>query len=124
MRIRGNSVARQWAFALVALALALRVLIPSGWMPVSGGAGIAVTLCTADGPIKLRLPDKSSLHKAHDPCPFGALATAPLLPEQAPPLVLPYSLAAVPLHRPAAVRPHVGVPAPPPPSTGPPTHLA
>jgi len=112
------------ALALIALALALRVLVAPGFMPVMGAAGgISVTLCTGDGPVQIRLPGKAPApaQQAHDPCPYGALAVPPLAPDApvAVAAVMPPS-APAPLARPSADRPHLGAPAPPPPSTGPP----
>src|SRR3546814_11820997 len=81
------------------------------------------TTLLRSGPVEYRL----DLHKAqpepaaHDPCPYGALAAVPLLPELAvavAPLV--FEAATLLSGVPAKARPHVGAPAPPP-STGPPT---
>ncbi|WP_083579276.1 hypothetical protein [Tardibacter chloracetimidivorans] len=115
---------RKLGLALIALGLAFRILIAPGLMPQASPEGLTLTLCTAQGPVEYRL----DLHKAqpepaaHDPCPYGALAAMPLLPELAvavAPLV--FEAATLLSGVPAEARPHVGAPAPPPPSTGPPT---
>src|SRR3546814_5657845 len=116
---------RKLGLALIALGLAFRILIAPGLMPQASPEGLTLTLCTAQGPVEYRL----DLHKAqpepaaHDPCPYGALAAVPLLPELAvavAPLV--FEAATLLSGVPAKARPHVGAPAPPP-STGPPTRI-
>lgn len=113
----------EWKLALIALAIALRVLIAPGFMPVFAADGITVSLCTAQGAVEVELPGKAPAQKAHDPCPWGALAAPPLTPEAPLLVAIPFTVATVAASLPAALRPHIGAPAPPPPATGPPATL-
>lgn len=106
-----------WLFAC---ALALRLLIAPGMMPVVSAKGITIELCTAQGAVEVTLPGQP----VHDPdrgqCPFAALGIAPLLAAPAP-LAAPQPAATA--SQPPALRlarPHIGAPAPPPPARGPP----
>lgn len=115
---------RRFGLALIVLGLALRMFVAPGTMPVATPEGATLTLCTAQGPVQYKLDIHGSqpAAKAHDPCPYGALGALPLLPElviAVAPLVFPAALQLV--LSPADARPHIGVPAPPPPATGPPT---
>lgn len=123
MGITRDKAGTRLAVMLAALALALRILIAPGFMPVTAADGrIVLSLCTGHGPVEMAVPGKAPqpAHKTHDPCPYGALAAAPLTPET------PLLAAVAPLApviqalRPMAERPHLGAPAPPPPATGPP----
>lgn len=123
MGIARDRAGTRLAIALIALALTLRVLIAPGFMPVAtASGGIVLSICTGHGPAEITVPGKAPqpANNAHDPCPYGALAAAPMTPE-APLLAggaaLPPSIR---LAWPRVERPHLGVPAPPPPATGPP----
>lgn len=83
--LRGYSQAhRQLMLALVALALAARILVPAGWMPSESGGRSTITLCTgqgmveawidADGKIHKSAPEKGG--KASGTCMFAALGLA------------------------------------------------
>ncbi len=114
---------RRFGLALIALGVALRVLIAPGMMPVPTSAGVTLTLCTAQGPVayQLDIHGKQPASAAHDPCPYAAMGAIPLV---AAPVALAVVHVITPLalapFKPADVRPHIGAPAPPPPSTGPP----
>ena len=109
---------------LIGLALAVRVLVPSGWMP-DQARGFAITLCTgagaeaawvdADGNIHKKAPATAPDH----PCAFAGMAAPMLGGDAAVAIVAPASVELA-----APVRPLVaigqGLAAPPPPSTGPP----
>lgn len=112
---------------LAAFALAVRVLVPSGYMPAQG-KGFEMTLCTGDGMVTAWVDDQGNVHKGEKapdgkgdhPCAFsgvGALVEAkapagtaalPLATSENPPIGLGLA--------------HVGrgLAAPPPPPTGPP----
>lgn len=127
-----------WMLALLGGALLLRALIPTGWMPVQTADGFVIELCSGrmpsgDSPqaqaarelLDAALAGTTQGHddkpsSPHDqPCTFAGLA-------------LPWMTAAdltqpVPAPTPAEIRPITlvaavgrGLPAPPPPSTGPP----
>lgn len=73
---------RHLVLALFALALAVRMLVPAGWMPSAQGGRATISLCTgagmvegwvdADGKIHKSAPDKGSKNSA--PCVFALLA--------------------------------------------------
>ncbi len=114
---------------LVACALALRLIVAPGFMPMAGADGITISMCTGQGAVDVRLTGDAARHLSgkSDPaipgaksCAFAALAvaTTPDLPAAlaAPALLSPVAAAIIPL----TAAPHIGVPAPPPPSIGPP----
>ncbi|MFC3173089.1 hypothetical protein ACFOD9_02370 [Novosphingobium bradum] len=119
--------------ALVALLLAVllagRMVVPTGWMPVRTGEGFAIMLCSGSGAGQAWVDTAGKLHQGHkpegkseakDPCPYGAISAPAALPA-APQLA---ALAPVPSPAPAPALPGVavgrGLAAPPPPATGPP----
>ena len=126
---------RTIALALLACALALRLLIPAGWMPVADAQGFHLTLCS--GSARWRCPPDTTPcrrwrawhhhHQHHHdqgmpdhPCAFAGLGLAlaePVLPMLA--LALPVVQA---LPAPIALADAIGrgLAAPPPPPTGPP----
>jgi hypothetical protein len=120
------------ALAVIVCALALRMLVPQGWMPVSDAHGVRITLCTGSGPMDMArtmsMPGMAMHHgkTGHDqsqpdhPCAFAGLGLAlaePTLPALAlPPLARIEALAL----RPLTIAIGRGLAAPPPPSTGPP----
>ena len=127
---RSSLILRGAAILLVALALALRVLVPAGWMPATG-QGFALTLCTGTGPATAWVDGRGEVHRgspsapreADHPCAFAGIATPALLPALLPlalALPVPAAPAWVPVARVATIG-H-GLAAPPPPPTGPPLH--
>lgn len=72
------------SLTLAALALALQLLIPSGFMPVAQpGAGVRIVVCTGHGPVTalLELGKKAPQRKgaADAPCAFASHGAAPTL---------------------------------------------
>ena len=136
LRLRRLSAA--W---LIALALAVRLLVPAGYMPMAGRAGLEICAGqNADMRAMVAMPGMGSMHHAmamqgmghgkampgdhdHD-CGFGAAVGGAA---DLPILILPAILAPVALPaafiRPMIVRPGLGLAAPPPPKTGPPSIL-
>lgn len=133
----GDSLAsmsgRRVALFLVACALVLRLLVPSGWMPVANAGGVALNWCSgvnhavpadAEAMLASALGDKAApKHKPappDQPCAFAAAAqpadTLAALPIVAP----PSAQAAVPAVPALEIFPGHGLAAPPPLSTGPP----
>ncbi len=127
---------RTIALAVLACALALRLLIPAGWMPVADAQGLHLVLCSGSGPLELPVAPHAMAgmahhhgHGQHDhhhqgmpdhPCAFAGLGLAltdPVLPAIAPVQLVVETLLA-PL--PTAVSIGRGLAAPPPPPTGPP----
>jgi hypothetical protein len=119
---------RQRLFPLLAvLALAIRILVPAGYMPADG-KGLQITLCTGDGMVAAWVDGQGNLHKGEKapegkgdhPCAFagvGALAEAGS-PADAlePPALISHAQPA----RPDRAVPGRGLAAPPPRQTGPP----
>lgn len=114
-------LAALWA---VALALAVKMLVAPGMMPVVDAGGIRITLCTGAGPIETVIDLAGKQHRpqapmAQEACPFGMLGLGALAADEpafgAPalgPFAKPAALPPLPAHAPPA--------APPPPATGPP----
>lgn len=70
----------RWAALLFCLALSLRILMPTGFMPVATGKALTVELCTGTGPASLVLhvpaapgKDRDQGKPADQPCSFSAL---------------------------------------------------
>ena len=125
--LRRHLILHRWPAAwLVTLALAARLLVPAGYMPMAGKAGLEI--CAGQN---ADMPAMASMHGMdhgkhmpgdhdHD-CGFGAaIGGAADLPT----LILPAMLAPVALPnafiRQMLGRPGLGLAAPPPPKTGPP----
>lgn len=76
---------RLLAGALIALALAMRLVMPVGFMPVAGAGKLMVLVCTEFGPQRVAIdvpgaPAKSDdATRADQPCAFAGLGLA-LLP--------------------------------------------
>jgi hypothetical protein len=136
LRFADRSAAwRQTALVLALLALAVNVLVPSGFMPgrAARGAGVELVLCTGHGPVKVdgaavaggddrgKAPAGKS---SHEPlCAFaghGAGVTAPDLAAFEPVEFVAYQ-AVAPARRQGDVAPGRGLAAPPLPARGPPS---
>ena len=122
---------RAFAAWLVALALLMKVLVPTGFMLGTSAGSITIELCSGYGPMTMQTPmpgmahhqgDKSSHGKAEQPCAFSGLSAPSLA--AADPILLALALAfiiatafrvSIPglVRTPAFLRP---------PTTGPPTH--
>jgi len=116
---------------LLTLMLAMRLLVPAGWMPVASG-GYAITLCTGMGAVSAWVDKDGNIHKqkpassenADQPCAFSgftAALTAPELPAALAPFVASTGIAAAAAFGSIAIG--RGLAAPPPPPTGPPASL-
>lgn len=120
------------AVAVAMLALAVRVLVPAGYMP--GGAGQPpLVLCTGQGAqIVLAAggehhgapsDDHSGQGAAHHPCAFASAAHVFAAPDLAPAVLSAWSAQAPDLRAARIVSPGRGLAAPPPPATGPPLSI-
>jgi hypothetical protein len=129
--IRARSPFRNIAAALIVLALAVRVIIPSGFMP-STERGFALTICTGMDTQTVWMDKAGKLHKEdpskgksveHQPCAFAGTVMASDMP--AP--TLQVALAPVTLAAPVFAQREVavgrGLAAPPPPAIGPPSFI-
>jgi hypothetical protein len=114
-----------WLFLL---ALSVRLLVPAGYMPMAGKAGLEICAGqNADLASMASMPGMGAMpHHAGMPM-HGGFASAVGGSADLPDLILPAMLAPVAL--PVAfvaqvnVRPGLGLAAPPPPKTGPPSIL-
>jgi len=126
-----SSPLRNFAAVFVLMALAMRVIIPSGYMP-SSERGFALTIC-ADMDTQTVWMDKSGkLHKEdpskgksveHQPCAFAGAAITADFPAAAVRIdMAPVALAA-PVFAKREVSIGSGLAAPPPPAIGPPSYI-
>ncbi len=106
---------------LVACALAVRLIVAPGFMPVADANGFTIAMCSGQGAYSVHIPGKSDpAMPSSGGCAFAALAVA-TAPDLLAVLVAPLVLAPVaPVLAPRGRSPHIGVPAPPPPAIGPP----
>ena len=129
--IRTFSPFRNIAAALIVLALALRVIIPSGFMP-SSERGFALTICTGMDTQTVWMDKSGKLHKEdpskgksveHQPCAFaGAVMAADVLSADFQVAMAPVALA-IPVFAKREVSVGAGLAAPPPPAIGPPSYV-
>mgnify|MGYP006140172453 FL=1 len=129
--IRTFSPFRNIAAALILLALALRVIIPSGFMP-SSERGFALTICTGMDTQTVWMDKSGKLHKEdpskgksveHQPCAFaGAAMAADVLSADFQVAMAPVALA-IPVFAKREVSVGAGLAAPPPPAIGPPSYV-
>ena len=140
--LRRHMSLHRWPAAwLVAFALAVRLLVPAGYMPMAGKAGLEICAGqNADMRAMVAMPGMGAMHHAmpmkgmghgkampgdhdHD-CGFGAAVGGAA---DLPVLILPAMLAPVALAvafvAQAIMRLGLGLAAPPPPKTGPPIIL-
>lgn len=121
---------RRVAPVLIALALLARMLVPIGFMPSANGVP-GLVICTGQGamampvaamPMKHQAPAGDHDHQGDHGCPFAPMAAAADLAAQGIQPALPFP--AIDAARAAtrlATRPGLGLAAPPPPKTGPPS---
>ena len=124
MRLRLHSLWRGGGLALVALALALRLAVPTGFMVAGDGAGAAtLIICTGHGPAEWpghpkpgdsgKPADRACVFAGHatptPPTPIALLAPAPIP-----------AYAEAPRAHFVDQQPGRGLAAPPPPPLGPP----
>ena len=111
---------------LAILALALKILVPQGFMVADRGALFPLVICTGHGPMLVlpegHDPSKTPEKKSDAPCAFAGSVTPPT-PSLVAAIAEPYALPAL---RIAAIRsndtaPGRGLAAPPPPSHAPPS---
>lgn len=82
---------------MAALVLSLRLVVPSGWMPVVNDGAVSIMLCTGDGPVALVMERDGSVHQqdpaapspTRDPCPYGLALAKALGPSDTVVLPLP-----------------------------------
>jgi hypothetical protein len=118
-----------WLLAFIVLALAVRMVIPTGWMPSFAEGRATITLCTSAGMVEAWLDEDGKIHKQNptnkkagdQPCAFAGLNTAAGTPDVDSAAITP-----APAHqqllgrKPGSVAIGLGLAAPPPPATAPP----
>ncbi|MCP1472119.1 hypothetical protein J3E64_003834 [Sphingobium sp. OAS761] len=121
---QSRGLRRIFALALLCV-LAVRIAVPTGFMPTQTIHGVVISLCTGQGAVQMVLPVKGQDKPDHSDqtkdCPFAAGIGGPLMhPTAAPPaasvalelpVMLSRAIADLTVHRLAA---------PPPPSHAPP----
>ncbi|MCW3835770.1 hypothetical protein ACFQ1E_05430 [Sphingomonas canadensis] len=123
-----NRPARGLAVALVALALAVRVLVPSGWMPSAESRGLLLTLCSSASGAEIFVEIEGKSGKGHgqgeqrdNPCAFAGLGMAFAATDPVPAPAAPFHAQDRAPAAPALIAAiGRGLAAPPPPATGPP----
>jgi hypothetical protein len=129
--IRATSPFKNIAAAMIVLALAVRVVIPSGFMP-SVERSFALTICTGMDTQTVWLDKSGTLHKEdpsksksveHQPCAFAGTAIADDASVDNLHGALPPLASAVSAFHSIEVSVGTGLAAPPPPATGPPSYV-
>ena len=114
------------ALVFAVLALAVRMVVPAGFMLGESSAGPTIVICSGSGPMTMTLPGVPAKHdgkadKADHPCVFTATHVAAPAPVPSSDAVVLRVAAAAPMSVSRDLRPGLGLAAPPPPKTGPPT---
>jgi hypothetical protein len=113
------------------LALAVRVMIPSGWMP-SAERGFALTVCTGMDTQTIWMDSKGTLHKKdpakgksveHQPCAFAGAAMASDIQVADSGAALAPFATKLPVAESTRTSIGHGLAAPPPPAIGPPSYI-
>ena len=117
--------------AFIVLALAIRVIIPSGYMP-SSERGFALIICAGMDTKTVWMDKSGKLHKEdpskgksveHQPCAFAGAAITPDFPATALQIAMPHVALATPAFAKREVSIGSGLAAPPPPAIGPPSYI-
>lgn len=116
---------RTWLGVVLALAIALKLMVPQGWMPdsrgglmlCSGKVAVATPVMAHGGHGRHDAPGKPT---ADHPCAFAGLGMAAAPPPPLAAVIVPTMASDAPPITPVAVAVGRGLAAPPPPATGPP----
>jgi hypothetical protein len=129
--IRTLSPIRSLAAAFIVLALAMRVIIPAGFMP-SAERSFALTICAGMDTHTVWMDKSGKLHKEdpskgksveHQPCSFAVAAMAADFPATALRIDMAPVARAIPVFAKREVSVGAGLAAPPPPAIGPPSYI-
>ena len=121
---------RSFAAVFVLMALAMRVIIPSGYMP-SSERGFALTICAGMDTKTVWMDKSGKLHKEdpsigksveHQPCAFAGAAITADFPATAFQIDMDPVALAAPVFAKREVSIGSGLAAPPPPAIGPPSY--
>jgi hypothetical protein len=122
---------RSFAEVFVLIALAMRVIIPSGYMP-SSERGFALTICAGMDTKTVWMDKSGKLHKEdpsigksveHQPCAFAGAAITADFPATAFQIDMDPVALAAPVFAKREVSIGSGLAAPPPPAIGPPSYV-
>ena len=109
------------AALLLALVMAGRLVMPTGWMPSVGSEGIEIRLCTGQGPATMILDlGQETPEEPRDPCPYALAAPAFPLPPAVVVAPAPPAPASLPSAQPDTGPRLAASPHSLPPPTGPP----
>jgi hypothetical protein len=120
---------RNGLIAFIILALAVRMVIPVGWMPSMVAGKATIMLCTGAGMVEAWVDVDGKIHKespakkgvADQPCAFAGLGgAADVSTFDVASLALPFAPQLIHNNRATAVAVGLGLAAPPPPATAPP----
>ena len=126
-----SSPLRNFAAIFILMALAMRVIIPSGYMP-SSERGFALTICAGMDTHTVWMDKSGKLHKEdpskgksveHQPCAFAGAAIAADFPAAAVQIAMAPVTLATPVFAKREVSVGAGLAAPPPPAIGPPSYI-
>lgn len=124
MNVARASLSNRITLVLLGLVLAMRVLVPAGWMPAE--RGFAITICSGGTMERAWVDSEGKLHKeapaqsGDQHCAFAGLG-APMLGSDLPAPMMPVARAdAAPAGALKLTAIGQGLAAPPPPATGPP----
>ncbi len=124
-----SSPLRKFAAIFILMALAMRVIIPSGYMP-SSERGFALTICAGMDTQTVWMDKSGKLHKEdpskgkaieHQPCAFAGAAITVDFPATALQIAMAPVALAAPVFAKREVSVGAGLAAPPPPAIGPPS---
>lgn len=129
--IRNFAPFRNLSAALIVLALAVRIVLPAGFMP-SSERGFALTICTGMDTQTVWMDKSGKLHKEdpakgksveHQPCAFAGAAMAGDTPAATAFVAMPPVATAAPVFAMCEISVGQGLAAPPPPAIGPPSYI-
>jgi hypothetical protein len=125
---RKSAIARNMCITLLFAALAMRALVPTGWMP-SANSAFAITLCTGidtqtvwlgkDGTVHKQDPSKGKTTE-NQPCAFAGLGMSADVSNDVAFNFVHATATDYIVRAPLEVSVGQGLAAPPPPATGPP----
>ena len=123
---RHSPLVRNAFLTLAALALALKVLLPAGFMVDTGARAFSIVICTAEGTTVVHqngAPAGPASKQQHDaPCAFAGHGTGAVAPSLAAPMAAAYAAYVAPSAAAiSGLAPGRGLAAPPLPARGPPT---
>ncbi len=123
-----SKIRRYFSVALIVLALAMRVIVPAGWMPSAASGYPTFTLCTGSGMVEAWVDQGGKIHKSlpgkggatGEPCAFAGAGVGYVANDLPAALPVRFLTAVLLIIAGTCTSVGQGLAAPPPPSTGPP----